>query len=269
MARSTPAIALRGFSAGYGERVVLRSISCAIPRDCTTAVVGPGGSGKSTLLRAIHLPSQRLREDDCSAIARRRAVQRDVHAFVAEETAVRAQEIWQSGGLWRTSGQMSYLPQKPLPESQSLASLLGHRRPGTSVGFRDARRYLYRFWRVAIPAAEALDAAFDTPLCRLPQTLRRLAEFTVAASSPAPLLLVDEPDRGAGERESGWIAAKLCALGGQRTIVVITHNLGLARQVSDTMIFLLDGLIVEAGDTALMFARPRHPRTRALITYGS
>ncbi|MEM9492924.1 MAG: hypothetical protein AAGC55_27490, partial [Myxococcota bacterium] len=114
-----------------------------------------------------------------------------------------------------------------------------------------------------------LSAVADQPLCSLSRSLRRTAEFTVAASALADVMIFDEPDHGVGEREREWIQAKLTTLRGQCTAIVVTHNLRLASAVSDDAIFLLDGVIVESGATAPMFAQPRHERTRDLLTWGS
>ena len=229
-----PAVVLQEFSAGYEDRAVIHSISAAIQRKRTTALLGPGRSGKSTLLQAV--------------------------------AGVQGKNQWTSGGLWRLPCPMSVLAQKPLAASRPLAQLLPRRR---GDGGHPAA-FIQHFWRQVAPTvASELAARVDRPLGELPPPLRRLAEFTAAASGSAPLLLLDEPATGTDDRGRQWIRDKLVSMRGQRTIVLVTHNLRFAHAVSHDAIFLLDGEVVEAGITEQMFTRPLRTRTRNLIKYGS
>ena len=227
-------IRLGDLRAGYGDREVLHSISCTLRGNRTTVIVGPGGSGKTTLLEAIIRTGR--------------------------------EGFWLSGTIDGAPEQVGFLAQKAEAPDESLATLLG-RWPHSAS---DPEGWVRDFWRRgAEPAGEALVALLDTPVAALSRVLQRLAQLTVVASNPASVLLIDEPDRGAGERARAWMTSKLAAMRGQRTVILVTHHLGLARQASDDAIFLLDGDIIEAGATSSMFSRPQHPRTRDLLTYGS
>ena len=230
-------IEFRSVSAGYGDRKILHSITCKICENRTTAIVGPGGSGKSTLLKLLGR-SNRPDGDD----------------------------LWVRGHLRGRYDEVGVLPQKVEASHQSLTDLLG-RWPQCGS---EPERWVREFWRPAAPEAGAsLASVIDTPLIALSSALRRLAEFTVAIGNPAAILLIDEPDCGTGDREREWVQSKLASLRGQTTIVLVTHHLGLARSVSDDAIFILDGHIVEAGESSQLFHSPRHPRTRNLLVYGS
>lgn len=229
-----PAVMLRDFSAGYEDRAVLHSINAVIRRERTTALVGPGRSSKSTLLKAI--------------------------------AGVRHDSLWTSRGLWRLPGATSVLRQTSRLSNRSLAQSLPHRR---DAGL-DPAVVVRQFWHPVAPmVASELSEQVERPMAELPRPLRRLAEFTVAASTSAPLLLLDEPDAGMGDCGRWWIRDKLAAMRGQRTIVLVTHNLQLARAASDDTIFLLDGEVIESGATERMFTRPLQARTRTLLIHGS
>lgn len=225
-------IALSDIRAGYEGHVALDRVSCGLAAGRTTAVLGPGGSGKSTLLRVVAGPVLGLPAG-----------------------------MWCEGSLRGVTGPISYLPQRP-PEvalARPLRALFG--------GDEPADEAIARVWR-DIPGPEVLRDALAVRLGDLPASMHRLAGFTAALASPG-LLLLDEPDGGVGERERGWIRERLVTLRGQRSVVLITHDLELARAGSDDSVFLLDGCVVEAADTASLFTSPAHPRTRDLIRYGA
>ncbi|MCG8425265.1 MAG: ATP-binding cassette domain-containing protein [Proteobacteria bacterium] len=220
----------------------------------TTVVLGPGGSGKSTLLRLIGglivPPSEGLGDSRASA--------GDFARYPVPET------MWHSGDIKCINGDIRILPQALEVSEHTLTALL------QSQSGQGLKSWLHEFWQsVSGSASELLESVVDTPLLALPGPLRRLAGFTVAASVPGSLLLIDEPESGAGERECEWMRAKLAAIRGQHTIVLVTRNLKLARATSDDAIFLLDGRIVEAGETSVLFTHPAHQRTRDLLTFGS
>ena len=50
------------------------------------------------------------------------------------------------------------------------------------------------------------------------------------------------------------------------TMIVVTHEMGFAREVGDTLVFMDDGVIVEAGDPAQVLANPQHERTKAFLS---
>ena len=229
-------ITLRSVSAGYGDKTVIDSISCTMRKNRTTAIIGPGGSGKSTLLRLLASSQHGLPEG-----------------------------MWRRGELRNVENPFQILLQKPEPSSYSMAELLRYRYRGTV----NARQWIVEAWQhVASTAAAHLLHHLYTPLALLAPALRRLAEFTLVVGDPSAILLIDEPELGAGGFWRCCILENLIASRSQRTILLVTHDLEIARQASDDTIFLLDGHIVEAASTQALFHSPRHPRTLDLITMG-
>lgn len=226
-------ITLKNIRTGYGGHVALHDIDCRISRGRTTVLLGPGGSGKSTFLRVLASPVLGLHPS-----------------------------MWCTGAIDGINTSVSYLPQRQegAALARPLRALLGDDDP--------PERTVGRVWD-GIADCEALLTLLDVPLAILSPSRRRLVALTAALASAAELLLLDEPDAGADERDRAWIRACLAALRGRRTSVVVTHDLELARAVSDDALFLLDGRLIEAADTSTFFAAPAHPRTRDLITYGA
>jgi len=231
---SLHAVSLIDVRAGYGDVEVLRSVSCVFTQRRTTAIIGPGGSGKSTLLRLI-----------CS-----------------QEAA--GGRLWRTGEV-RTHGlRTTLVTQFPRSSAQTLAEVIAARLPT-----QDPRSAVERFWagETASAAAE-LGRFLETPLRACPVGVARLAEFMVIAVDQEPVLCVDEPECGTGAA-SAWIWAKLATMRGERTVVVVTHNLESARRYSDDLVFLLDGELIESGETAAVFQNPEKARTREMIRWGA
>lgn len=225
-------IVLENLRAGYERHVALDGVSCRLGYDRTVAVLGPGGSGKSTLLR-----------------------------IMAGSVMALPPTAWVEGALLGVPASISYLPQRFPCSSlrQPLRALMGSDEP--------LERALERTWEDIADGA-LLRSLLDVPLCALPPSLRRLAEVTAALSLHVQMLLLDEPDGGADPRVREWIRRRLATLRGQRSIVLVTHDLALAEAVSDDALFLLDGRLIEASDTASMFTAPVQLRTRDFVTYG-
>jgi polar amino acid transport system ATP-binding protein len=81
------------------------------------------------------------------------------------------------------------------------------------------------------------------------------------------LMLFDEPTSALDPELVGDVleAMKQLATEGM-TMIVVTHEMGFAREVADEVVFMDDGLVVEAGPPADVLERPRHERTRAFLS---
>lgn len=230
------AIQASGVSAGYGDVTVLSALSVAIPHRETTGIVGPGGSGKSTLLRAL-----------------------------GRTEAQAPEQFWCREERYAYSGAMGFLPQRPRRSSNSLRELLSNdgRDPASAIQVID------ECWACAPDAAECLKRELETPLDEAPFEVVRLAEITLVITSGRPLLLLDEPEAELHDEGRDWVASKLRELKGERTVVLVTHHLKFARSVAHSLMLLVNGEVLEEGETERVFNCPSHPRTEQYLRMGS
>lgn len=234
------AVALESVDAGWGARTVLSSLSLEIDRGEVLCIVGPGGSGKSTILSVLEGLSQT--RDDRSRSAR---------------TAAPEVGLWWRGRWTSCVGSAARLRQHGEFRREPIGALLDDP--------RDSAAWL----AMGEEQRGALHAVFDTPLGEAPESLRRLVSFLLVVRSDAQLLLLDEPLFALDASWSAAVHAELLALAdADRTMVIVTHYLPLARAVADRVMLVVDGCIIEVAATEDFFHRARHPRTRQYIEWG-
>ncbi|NVJ09856.1 ABC transporter ATP-binding protein [Myxococcus sp. AM001] len=210
-------IQARNLGAGYGPRAVLAKLSFDLPWRRASVVLGPGGGGKSTLLRTL------------------------VKGPLGDGA-----DFWVRGQLTLPVSAQAVVPQARPAESRPLGELLG----------AEARQTLESVWACAPAAAARLDRLRERPIALLPEGLWRLALLTVAIASKAPLVLLDEPEVGLTADGVRWLARRLMMLRAERTVVLVTQHLPLARMVADHVLLIDDGMLVDQASPRDFFDEP-------------
>jgi polar amino acid transport system ATP-binding protein len=253
--KEPPVLRVEDLSKTYGTKTVLRGVSLDVNRGETVVIIGASGSGKTTLLRcanylehptggAIYHDGARVgwvQSSDGSwteASERQLARQRRGIGFVFQRfnlfphlTALDNVSI----GLRKVLGVPKAKARERAAEELRKVFLGDHldKRPGQLSGGQQQR--------VAIARAIALDPdiiLFDEPTSALdPELVREVLD-----------------------------AIRALAVGGM-TSVIVTHELSFARQVANRVIYMDDGVIVEQGAPAVLFAAPREARTRRFLEH--
>jgi len=247
-----PAVEILGARKAFGDNEVLRGIDLLIQRGTVTVVIGPSGSGKSTLLRTInHLekPDSGLVLVDGEPIGVRRHGERFKELPESQLLRQRAKIgfVFQNFNLFPHLTALENIIEAPLAlrrnnhdEAKTAGRALLER-----VGLADkADAYPRQFsggqqQRVAIARALALEPS---------------------------LILFDEPTSALDPELVGELLAvikDLAATG--TTLIVVTHEIGFAREVADRVLFIDEGLIVEDGPPAAVIDNPSNPRTREFL----
>ncbi|MGF9695137.1 amino acid ABC transporter ATP-binding protein [Rhizobium sp. 0TCS1.26] len=242
MDRPQPLISIRGLTKAYGTFTVLHGIDLDIAEGEVVCVIGPSGSGKSTLIRCInHLeaatPESRIivdgiRVEPGPALARVRA-----------EVGM----VFQSFNLF---------PHMTVLKNVMLAPM---RVRGTTPAEaeRKSRELLAR-----VGIAEQAE--------KYPEQLsggqqQRVAIARTLGMEPK-VLLFDEPTSSLDPEMVGEVLDVMRKLAGTGvTMVVVTHEMGFARQVADRVIFMDGGRLVEAGTPTEVFDAPKEDRTRGFL----
>lgn len=227
----------------FGERDVLRGVSVSLAAHEVVALIGSSGSGKSTLLRCLGL----LEPIDDGRIW---LGDLDISDPRVDGNRVRARlgAVFQSYNLF---------PHLSVLDNVTLASRVVHRMPRARAEER-AHDLLAR-----VGLAEFAAAHPD----RLSGGQQQRAAIVRAIATDPEVLLLDEITSALDPELVGEVLELVRALAADgTTILMATHEMAFARDVADRVVFLDDGVIVEEGTAASVFAAPQHPRTQAFLS---
>ncbi len=249
---AAPAVEIFGARKAFGDNEVLRGIDLQIQRGTVTVVIGPSGSGKSTLLRIInHLekPDSGFVLVDGEPIGVRRHGERFKELPESQLLRQRAKIgfVFQNFNLFPHLTALENVIEAPLAQRRSSAGEAG-----------TAGRALLK--RVGL--ADKADA-YPRQLSGGQQ--QRVAIARALALEPS-LILFDEPTSALDPELVGEVLAvikDLAATG--TTLIVVTHEIGFAREVADRVLFVDQGLVVEDGPPAAVIDNPSNPRTREFL----
>ena len=227
----------------FGSHQVLCGIDCVIQATEVVCVIGPSGSGKSTFLRCLN-----GLEDASSGEVLVHGV--SVHDPKTDVDALRAE-------IGMVFQRFNLFPHKTVLENIMLAPCTV-RGLDTAQGRTRATELL-----VKVGLLEKINA-YPNQLSGGQQ--QRVAIARALAMQPR-IMLFDEPTSALDPEMVGEVLAVMQALAEEgMTMVVVTHEMGFARQVADRVVFIDEGLIVEEGTPANIFDRPQEERTRRFLS---
>ncbi|POX37358.1 ectoine/hydroxyectoine ABC transporter ATP-binding protein EhuA [Streptomyces sp. Ru73] len=244
---------IRSVTKSFGSVEVLRGIDLTVRTGEVTVVLGPSGSGKSTLLRTINhlekVDSGQISVDGTLVGYKQRANK----LYELRERDILKQRthigfVFQNFHLFPHLTVLENITEAPV------SALKRSRKDAEAT----ARRLLAR-----VGLAEKA-GAYPRQLSGGQQ--QRVAIARALALEPK-LLLFDEPTSALDPELVGEVLDVIKDLAEQgTTMIVVTHEIGFAREVADTVVFMDDGRIVEQGPPSQVLEAPRHERTRAFLS---
>ncbi len=230
-----------------GACEVLKGVDLRVERGTVGVLIGPSGCGKSTLVRCAN--GLELFEDGEVAVGDAR--------LTAGNGTLREQQL---RTLRRSVGtvfqQFNLFPHRTMLENVIEAPIYVLGKPRDEA-IRQAEALLAR-----VGLTERLDA-YPHQLSGGQQ--QRVAIARALAMEPK-LMLFDEPTSALDPELVGDVldAMRLLAHQGM-TMIVVTHEIGFAREVGDTVVFMDEGVVVESGNPAEVLDNPRHRRTQTFL----
>ncbi|MFE9423153.1 amino acid ABC transporter ATP-binding protein [Kitasatospora sp. NPDC006697] len=253
-AESVPAaIEVRDVHKWYGAHRVLDGIDLTVAPGEVTVVIGPSGSGKSTLLRVInHLEKPEIGQVSLNGelIGVRR------HGERLKELSERA-ILAQRSRIGFVFQNFNLFPHLTALENVAAA-------PVANGLLRKAEaRELARALLTRVGLAEKA-GAYPRQLSGGQQ--QRVAIARALALRPG-VILFDEPTSALDPELVGEVLAVIRDLATSgTTLVIVTHEIGFAREVADRVVFIDGGRILEQGPPTQVLDRPQHPRTREFLS---
>ncbi|MGG1551832.1 MULTISPECIES: amino acid ABC transporter ATP-binding protein [Paenibacillus] len=235
-------IEVRNLQKAFGDNVVLRNISADVERKEVLVVIGPSGSGKSTFLRCLNLLEV---PDDGTILIEGQSIigSRNIHEIRAD--------------LGMVFQRFHLFPHMSVVDNIMLAPIK------------------VRKWTEEKARAKALELLAKVGLAdkanAMPDSLsggqaQRVAIARALAMEPK-IMLFDEPTSALDPEMVGEVLAVMKQLAQEgMTMVVVTHEMGFAREVGDRVMFMEQGVIVEVGKPVQLFEHPTQERTKAFLS---
>jgi polar amino acid transport system ATP-binding protein len=221
----------------------LKDVSCDIERGEVVVVIGPSGSGKSTFLRCLN----RLEHADAGEILV------DGKDILARKTNIHKARA-EMGMVFQT---FNLFPHKTVLDNVTIGqTVVRHRNAKTA---REKAEKLLARVGLANKAASYPDNLSGGQM-------QRVAIARALAMDPK-VMLFDEPTSALDPEMVGEVLEVMKSLAREgMTMVVVTHEMGFAREVADRVLFMDAGRIVETGTPEHFFQNPEHERTKLFLS---
>jgi ABC-type polar amino acid transport system ATPase subunit len=242
-----PLLSIRGLSKLYGPLRVLDGIDLDVAAGSALVIIGPSGSGKSTLLRCI----ARLEPIAAGSIALDgQVIAGESPAKGGRGSGVRAHDI---GMVFQS---FNLFPHRTVLQNLTLAPqrVLGMARAQAEAAAHDLLRMV-----------GLADKADEYP-ARLSGGQQQRAAIARALMMRPRLMLFDEVTSALDPELVGEVLKVMRQLAAQgMTMLVVTHEMGFARDVADDVVFMDHGRIIERAHPGTIFQQPREARTREFL----
>ncbi|WP_434589795.1 amino acid ABC transporter ATP-binding protein [Streptomyces sp. A5-4] len=238
----TEAIEIQGLHKSFGDLEVLRGIDFTVRSGEVVCVIGPSGSGKSTLLRCVNL----LEEPTAGTVT--------VGGVDLTDPDVDLDAVRRRIGM--VFQQFNLFPHLNVLQNLTIAQRRVLGRDKEEAG-RVARENLAK---VGLADREE---SFPAQLSGGQQQRVAIAR---ALSMGPELMLFDEPTSALDPELVGDVLGVMRKLADEgMTMLVVTHEMGFARDVADRVVFMDEGSVVEEGTPEEVLGRPKHLRTQAFL----
>ncbi|RAL24628.1 amino acid ABC transporter ATP-binding protein [Thermoflavimicrobium daqui] len=236
-------IQVKDLKKSYGEHQVLKGITTEIHEREVVCVIGPSGSGKSTFLRCLNL----LEEVTSGKVI--------INGFDLTDPKTDINQVRTNVGM--VFQQFELFPHKRVIENITLAPI--HVRKVSQE--QAEKKALQLLQKVGL---EEKAQAYPEELSGGQK--QRVAIARALAMEPK-VMLFDEPTSALDPEMVGEVLAVMKELAQEgMTMVVVTHEMGFAREVADRVFFIDEGLILEEGTPEQVFTSPKHERTQVFLS---
>jgi len=239
--KSKPILEIKNLHKAFDEREVLKGIDLSVNKGDVVAIIGSSGSGKSTLLRCIN----ELETFDSGQIT---VLSEDIKTMNDKDLHTKVGIVFQSFNLF---GHLTVLQNCVLPQTKVL-----------DKDKEEAKRYA-----IELLTKVGMGDFIDVYPAQLSGGQKQRVAIARALAMDPQILLFDEPTSALDPEMIGEVLAVMQQLAVEGlTMVVVTHEMGFARDVSTEVVFMDQGVIAEKNNPKAFFQNPKQERTKAFLS---
>ena len=241
--KSKRAIEVRGLCKSFGENEVLKGVDFYVNQGQVVCVIGPSGSGKSTLLRCVN----RLEEPTAGTVL--------VEGIDICDEETNLDQVRSRIGM--VFQQFNLFPHMTVLRNLTIAQQRVRKRSGAEAK------------KIALANLEKVGLAEKANAypAHLSGGQQQRVAIARALSMDPDMMLFDEPTSALDPELVGDVLDVMRQLASEgMTMMVVTHEMGFAREVGDRLVFMDGGVIVEEGDPTKVLADPQHVRTQKFLS---
>jgi polar amino acid transport system ATP-binding protein len=249
----TPMVKAEGVHKRFGKLEVLKGVSLQVQPGQVMCILGPSGSGKTTLIRCINHLEQinagRLWVD--GELVGYRQVGDTLHELPDRAVAQQRTQIGMVFQRFNLFGHMTAL-------ENVVEAPIRVKRTRKDLAVMSARELLRRV---------GLEEKCDSYPYQLSGGQQQRVAIARALAMNPKLMLFDEPTSALDPELVGEVLEVMRGLAEiGMTMIVVTHEIGFAREVGDVAVFMDDGVVVESGDPQQVLVDPREARTKEFLS---
>ncbi len=239
---SNPVIEIKGLKKSFGENSVLKDINFSVNKGDVTCIIGSSGSGKSTMLRCINLLEE---PTDGEIIYNGRNIlkTKNIPAYRAK-----VEMVFQSFNLFEN---MTMLKNCMIGQMKVLKT-------DKETARKNAMTYLQKV---------GMEPYINAKPRQLSGGQKQRVAIARALAMKPDVILFDEPTSALDPQMVGEVLEVIKKIATEGlTMIIVTHEMAFARDVSNHVVFMHDGVICEEGTPEQIFTAPKQPETKAFLS---
>ncbi len=254
-----PTLEIKGFKKSFGKTEVLKGVNFSMEEGEVLSVIGSSGSGKTTLLRCINFLE---RADEGKIFLDGKLLFSGSDKTKPTAAEMRAKQL--NFGL--VFQDFNLFPQYSVLENVTLAPrLIAKEREDYKSNKKEILAEIDGNAKNILKSVGLYDKLSNYP-CELSGGQKQRVSIARALALKPRILFFDEPTSALDPELTGEILKVIRALAKEKiTMVIVTHEIDFAESVSDKIIFMADGVVVEEGTPDEVIRHPKNDRTRAFL----
>ena len=253
---------IKNFCKKFGNNEVLKGIDMSVEKGEVVSIIGSSGSGKTTLLRCINF----LEFPDCGEMTLdgetliENGVKKRESEKLLREKRLNFGLVFQSFNLF---------PQYTVFDNITLAPLLQLKeraKKDRSLNVAEEKSKILEEAQALLQKTGLTDKKNSYP-CELSGGQQQRVAIARALALKPKILCFDEPTSALDPELTGEVLKVIRSLKDEdRTMIIVTHEMGFAKNVSDKVVFMANGVIEEAGDPKVLFENPKSEKLKNFLS---